>query len=184
MGLGPMCIVLPLFLFQMQFKKTAVVLFSLHHCISNILIEVTSSLGHVSLSHEKLMQDLSEWAGHLATVLRLGAGFNYLDHCVVPHWVNSFYTCMNNFESTGNMNLGGQRGGLWGTFIGCLLNTHPPFFPFLTLSRFSCEELPLHCVVAIENGVGWFETIQIILPHTPTFGILIGSGNSGLSHSG
>lgn len=53
------------------------------------------------------------------------------------------------------MNLGGQRGGLLRTFIGCLLSTHDPSFSFLILSRFSFEELPLHhCVAAIQNGVG------------------------------
>lgn len=76
------------------------------------------------------------------------------------------------------MNLGGQRCGLQRTFIGCLLSTHHPFFSFLVLSRFSFEELPLHhCVAAIQNGVGCFGTIQIILP-APPFGIVIGSGNS------
>lgn len=53
------------------------------------------------------------------------------------------------------MNLGGQRGELQRTFIGCLLSTHHPVFSFLILSRFSFEEVPLYpCVAAVQKGVG------------------------------
>lgn len=55
-----MCTVPFLTLFQMEFIKIAVVLFSLHSCVSSISMEVTSLLSHVSLDHEGLMQDLSE----------------------------------------------------------------------------------------------------------------------------
>lgn len=57
------------FFSKWDFKK--LVLFLFCHCVLSILMIEIPSLSHVSLSHERLMQDFSEWCDHQPQFLGL-----------------------------------------------------------------------------------------------------------------